>query len=339
MSASETTASIPARPEVRVRTFEVSPAAAAAVIAVMTLMFAVAALLLRSRSPIDRYEIGVVTRHLGMTILIATRSPAPVLMIALILERWLPVSARQRDLTRGFYQDLGWYAVDYIRQLTWIPLLFALLFAVKHSLLGSRDLIPAGAMPAPILWIVGILAGDVLAYWSHRLRHRFDILWNFHSIHHSQRELNFFTQNRFHDVDTAIDLVIRMLPLVILHASWTAIGVYAAISLAHFRLYHSKIRSNYGMLRYLLVTPQSHRIHHARDTQKLNCNFGSFFSIWDRAFGTQYPRSDEYPQELGIKDEGFPIEQDAPLRDLPRILAAQMLYPFRKMLDRDAANR
>ena len=140
---------------------------------------------------------------------------------------------------------------------------------------------------SPILLIAGILVGDFFSYWSHRLRHRCGILWNFHAIHHSQTKLNFFTKNRFHDLDTMIDLTLRILPLLILNASWTVLGIYYAISLAHFRLYHSGIRGNYGLLRYVVVTPQSHRIHHARAQRHRNCNYGTFFSIWDFAFGTQ----------------------------------------------------
>lgn len=336
MSFSQTSPVLAAPESGDARPFKVSALGAAAVIAAMSIAFAAAAWLIAGfRLPLDGYSAGSMLRGIGATILIALRSPAPVLMVALMLERWLPVTPNQRDLTRGFYQDVSWYAVDYLRELTWIPLLFALMFSFKRYAIGARDLIPDGLMPAPILWIVGILAGDLLAYWSHRLRHRYDVLWNFHAIHHSQKDLNFFTQNRFHDVDTAIDLVIRMLPLVVLHASWTAIGIYTAISLAHFRLYHSKIRSAYGPLRYLLVTSQSHRVHHARDTRQRNCNFGGFFSIWDHAFGTQCQNYDEYPEELGIEDERFPVEQGAPMRDLPRIFAAQMLYPFRKMLRAD----
>jgi len=178
-------------------------------------------LIASSPLPLDALSAGSVLKRIGATIVIALRSPAPVLMVALILERWLPVTPHQRDLTRGFYHDMIWYAVGYLRELSWIPLLFALLFSLKRYVMGNRELIPDGVMPAPILWVVGVFAGDFLAYWSHRLRHRFDVLWNFHAIHHSQRELNFFTQNRFHDVDTAIDLSIRMLPLMVLHAGWT----------------------------------------------------------------------------------------------------------------------
>jgi hypothetical protein len=50
-------------------------------------------------------------------------------------------------------------------------------------------------------------------------------------------------------------------------------------------------------------------------------------------FGTQYGNHEEYSEELGIRDERFPIEQGTLLRDFPHIFAAQTLYPFRKMLD------
>jgi sterol desaturase/sphingolipid hydroxylase (fatty acid hydroxylase superfamily) len=333
VSFSQTSATPFAPESADARPFEVSTIGATAVIAAMSIAFAGAAWLIADSRPLlDAFSAGSVLRRVGATVVIALRSPAPVLMLALVLERLFPVTPHQRDLTRGFCQDIVWYAVDYMRELSWIPLLFVVLVALKRHAMGNFELIPDGVLPAPILLVVGILAGDFLAYWSHRLRHRFDVLWNFHAIHHSQRDLNFFTQNRFHDVDTAIDLTIRMLPLLMLHASWTVIGIYSAISLAHFRLYHSKIRSDYGVLRYILVTPQSHRIHHARDRRHHNCNFGGFFSIWDHVFGTQYENYDEYPEELGIRDESFPIEQGAALRDFPRVFAAQMLYPFRKML-------
>jgi len=313
--------------------FEVSTIGTAVVIAVMSIAFAVSAWLIGGfRLPLDGLSAAGVLRRIGTALAIALRSPAPALMLALILERRFPVTPNQRDLTRGFYQDAVWYVVDYVRELTWIPLLLVLLVLLKRHIMGDRELIPDGAMPMPLLWGVGILAGDFFGYWSHRLRHRYDVLWNFHAIHHSQRELNFFTQNRFHDIDSAIELNVRMFPLLMLNASLTLTGVYTAISLVHFRLHHSQIRANYGVLRYLLVTPQSHRIHHGRDPRHLNCNFGAAFSLWDRAFGTQYENHDEYPEELGIRDENFPIEQGVRLRDFPRTLAAQMIYPFWKML-------
>jgi sterol desaturase/sphingolipid hydroxylase (fatty acid hydroxylase superfamily) len=261
---------------------------------------------------------------------VIVRSPAPILLVALILERWLPVVPNQRDLTRGFWQDIAWYVTDFIRDVSWVPLYLALLIWIKGRLFGAFELVPTGLVPTAIAWIAAILAWDLLGYASHVARHRVDFLWRFHAVHHSQRELNFFTQHRFHDLDVVADQTIRIIPLLALNASWNALGVFYVIALAHFRLYHSNIRTDYGVLRYLLVTPQSHRVHHARDSHQHNSNFGIFFSIWDRALGTQYPHRDEYPDELGIEDERFPIDQGTRIRDIPRVYAAQLVYPFRR---------
>src|SRR6266852_1613179 len=315
--------------------FEVSPLSAMAVLAVVTAGVVAAAfgtsyVAHGQLSLTDWLQPREIAGHAAKTLLVLARSPAPVLLVALILERWLPVTPNQRDLTRGFWQDIAWYVADFIREVSWVPLYLALLVWMRGRVFGKFELVPNGVLPAVVAWTVAILAWDLIGYASHAARHRYDFLWRFHAIHHSQREMNFFTQHRFHDVDVIADQTIRTIPLLALNASFTALGVFYVIALAHFRLYHSNIKSDYGVLRYVLVSPQSHRIHHARDPRQLNSNFGIFFSLWDRAFGTQYPHHDEYPDELGIDDEHFPIDQGTRIRDIPRVYAAQLLYPFRR---------
>ena len=313
--------------------FRVSPLCSAAVLCVVVgvmLAATFAASYLTHPSLTEWLRPWSIAGHAASLILVIVRSPAPILLVALILERWLPVVPNQRDLTRGFWQDIAWYVTDFIRDVSWEPLYLALLIWIKGRMFGTFELVPTGLIPAAIAWIAAILAWDLLGYASHVARHRVDFLWRFHAVHHSQRELNFFTQHRFHDLDVIADQTIRTIPLLALNANWNALGIFYIIALAHFRLYHSNIRTDYGVLRYVLVTPQSHRVHHARDSHQHNSNFGIFFSIWDRALGTQYPHRDEYPEELGIQDEGFPIDQGTRIRDIPQVYAAQLLYPFRR---------
>jgi sterol desaturase/sphingolipid hydroxylase (fatty acid hydroxylase superfamily) len=262
----------------------------------------------------------------------ATMWAAAVLMWSLVLQRMFPLDASEQTISRGLWFDSLWFGGELARQLSWIPLCIAGLILIKRHLLGDFELIAPNAMPRVMLVIVGIVAGDFLAYASHIARHRFDFLWNFHAVHHSQRELNLFTQHRFHDVDTIADLVIRTLPLMLLTPDLVVIGVYNTVALIHFRLYHSPIRSNYGPLRYILVTPQSHRIHHASDPRLQNSNFGIFFSLWDHIFGTQHRAYDQYDAPLGLQDSSFPAEQDASAGEFAAVYAAQLVYPFARLL-------
>jgi len=251
----------------------------------------------------------------------------PVLVCSLMIERWFPIVSAQ-SISRGFCFDALWFIGEQARLLTWIPLSLAMLLWVKRLLVGDYELFAPAVMPRALLWVIGILVGDFLAYLSHIARHRFDWLWNFHAVHHSQRELNFFTQHRFHDVDTLANLMLTILPLVLISPSVLEVGIYNTIALIHFRLYHCPIRSNYGALRYILVTPQSHRIHHASAPRLQKSNFGIFFSIWDHIFGTQYSSYGDFPDQLGLLDRRFPVEQDASLGQFAGVYAAQLIYPF-----------
>ncbi|NNE09772.1 MAG: sterol desaturase family protein, partial [Gemmatimonadetes bacterium] len=83
-----------------------------------------------------------------------------------------------------------------------------------------------------------------------------------------------------------------------------------------------------GPLRYVFVTPQSHRIHHSTREEHLDKNFGVIFSFWDRLFRTQVEDADTYPK-TGILDETFPHENTARGFALLTTPIVQHLYPFR----------
>ena len=105
------------------------------------------------------------------------------------------------------------------------------------------------------------------------------------------------------------------------------LAVVAAWSFAascYTRLTHANVRLRLGPLRWVLVTPQSHRIHHAPDPQYRDTNYGVVFSIWDRLFGTPHPCDDAYPP-TGIDDPSFPDEGPALLAPV-----GHFLYPFRR---------
>jgi len=186
-------------------------------------------------------------------------------------------------------------------------------------------------LPTWTQFLLGYLAVDFLGWFHHVVRHYVAGFWEFHAVHHAQRQLNPFTNERVHPVDWIASNLIKFLPAFVFTDTLGIALNYIVIHNFLDRLNHSNVRTNLGWLRYVFVTPQSHRIHHSARPEHADTNFGVSLSIWDHLFGTQYRRYDEYP-ETGVRDPDFPPENDASLKGLLMTLWRAFLYPFPRAL-------
>ena len=146
--------------------------------------------------------------------------------------------------------------------------------------------------------------------------------------------MNFFSDGRTHFFEYIIAALIIFLPSFAVRIEPPTILAWVIVKQWASLIYHSNLRTNYGLLRYVLVTPQSHRIHHSRLPEHRDKNFGTLLSIWDHLFGTQYRNYDEYP-ETGICDEHFPHEQSMWPDQIIVTYVSQFLYPIRQLLQGD----
>lgn len=263
----------------------------------------------------------------------------PVFYVALAavfaLERVIPAKAGQRIFSVGLAQDFLWFGLDGIMRLALIPAYAAFLKALYDRHLGWLTLDFVSAWPASMALVASFLVIDLLAWAHHFLRHKITVFWYFHTIHHSQREMNLFTDLRVHVAERIISLTLTFIPLSMLQIGMPT-DLYVALALNWYtRIYHANLRTNYGVLRHVLVTPQSHRIHHSIEPRHQDKNFGVVFTVWDRLFGTLYPHYDEYP-DTGIADGRFPLEQSRGVRGVLGSLVAQFCYPFRLLAGRRA---
>lgn len=183
--------------------------------------------------------------------------------------------------------------------------------------------------PFAIRAVFGLVLNDLLHWTHHFLRHKIKPLWYFHMIHHSQREMNLFTDVRSHFVETFFALGLVAIPLNMFSVTFANTGWIYFVPVLYFRLYHANIRTNLGPLKYILVTPQSHRIHHSIEEKHWDKNYGFIFTVWDHVFGTQYKNYDEYP-DTGVAEVNFPREKD--FKSVVKIFFTQLLYPFRRLL-------
>jgi sterol desaturase/sphingolipid hydroxylase (fatty acid hydroxylase superfamily) len=247
-----------------------------------------------------------------------------------LLERHIP--ARPRAVfSAGLFLDAGWYVATMLFRLAFLGAYVALLHQFyQHylSFLTIEAVAQWGELPRLLLAVV---VADFLRWLSHLVRHKVPLFWAFHAVHHSQVDLNLFTDARVHPVDRMVSATIRFIPLLMLGIELPVILAWAVFETIYPKFYHANVKLNFGRLRYLLVTPQSHRVHHAVAPEYRDRNFGYIFSVWDRLFGTQHPDSASYP-ETGIADPAYPLEADRRPHALAMDFLRQLIYPFETVI-------
>ncbi len=189
---------------------------------------------------------------------------------------------------------------------------------------------------SPVLSSVVYLAiFDFNDYWRHRLQHSLNIWWALHSLHHSQRQMSFWTDDREHLLDQLISSLLRATLGLIIGVPPVQFLVVTLISGAIEAFSHANVRLSFGTIgERLIVSPRFHRLHHAmavgHDGRHRGCNFAQVFSIWDVMFGTANFDATYHP--TGITDqlagidygEGFWSQQRLGLTRLWRARGSQL---------------
>ena len=158
---------------------------------------------------------------------------------------------------------------------------------------------------------------DLSVYVMHRLSHRHGLLWRLHSIHHSSNRLYWLNGERRHPLHAAIMAAPGLAVLGLLGTPAVVVGGWFAILAVHLAFQHANLDYRLGPLKRILGGAELHRWHHRKRFEEAQVNFGEFWLIWDRLFGTFH----EPGEPLGLVG----IEADP----VPRSYAAQMTYPFR----------
>jgi sterol desaturase/sphingolipid hydroxylase (fatty acid hydroxylase superfamily) len=265
----------------------------------------------------------------GISIRTLFTNPATYICFALILwiERLLPAKRNQKILSVGFAQDTIWFLFDICSQATIIFALTTFWKAIYQEHFSFLTIKAIENFPFWLQLTIGILVADFAGWLHHYLRHKIWWMWPFHALHHSQKELNLFTDVRYHVFEYAITAVTNVFFISIFTMNPYAIIYYSLFHNWYTKLCHANIRSNFGPFKYILITPQSHRVHHSIELRHRDKNLGILLSIWDYLFGTQYRKYDEYP-DTGIEDEHFPHEKDSKWWNLISMPVKQHLYPF-----------
>lgn len=271
------------------------------------------------------------TLYLDLIFLNPTFYVAVALILA--LEYVLPAKPDQRPLSVHLAQDFVWLLLETglksVVIVTWMRMIAALY--TEH--LSALTITAMYGLPLAARVVLGVLLVDLIGWFQHWVRHKVPWLWEFHKIHHAQPRLNLFTDARLHIVDWTVATTMRYLLMLLLGVPPIESMYFELVAGWYTRAYHANLRTNLGPLRYLIVSPQFHRIHHSNEPAHRDKNFAVLFPIWDYLFGTKSPDDHRYP-DTGIEDPHFPPE---PTRIGLGLLTApllQMVYPFRAIAER-----
>ena len=179
------------------------------------------------------------------------------------------------------------------------------------------------------LWVkilVTVLALDFVIYLQHVLFHAVPALWRLHRMHHADLDFDVTTGARFHPVEILLSMVIKFAAVAALGAPAVAVLIFEVLLNATSMFNHGNVRLPTGIdrvLRWVVVTPDMHRVHHSVVPRETNSNFGFSAPWWDRLFGTYraQPEAGHDAMTIGISQFRAPREQwldrmlTQPLRD------------------------
>ena len=266
------------------------------------------------------------------TVLSAGRAElaAPLLVVLVvatgICERIWPAERRPL-LARGHVQDALFLALHAI---VVIPLMTLLSVGAAALVAGHApwiELRPAAHWPGWLLIPLTIVAMDGANWLAHYADHRVDALWRFHALHHSQEELSVLTSFRAHPLMHTTGFLLATIPVVALMPARPIAPVLITIYVCIGTLQHANLRWTFGPVGRVIVSPAYHRRHHATDNQGVN--LGVVLTIWDVLVGrARFPARGDGVGRTGLDGRPVPVEQDAPARLAPLLVAEQLAEPF-----------
>lgn len=171
--------------------------------------------------------------------------------------------------------------------------------ASAHVGLMNRVSLPLWAVPP-----IGLLVRGFISWITHLQMHKVPLFWRVHRVHHTDVELDASTTVRFHPLEFPITLAIG-LPFVLAFGipTWVLM-MYEILDAATVVFSHSRVVLPAWLersLRYIVVTPGLHRLHHSVEPEEADTNFSAVFPVWDILFGTFCTKTPE-PLALGVKD-------------------------------------
>jgi sterol desaturase/sphingolipid hydroxylase (fatty acid hydroxylase superfamily) len=207
--------------------------------------------------------------------------------------------------------NLGIVALDTVL----VRLVFPIVAVGMAALAEARGwgLLQVIEAPAWLVIAASVLLLDVAIYLQHVLFHAVPVLWRLHRMHHADLEFDVTTGVRFHPVEVLLSMAIKLGVVAALGTPAVAVLIFEVLLNGTSMFNHGNVRLPERLdyvLRWIVVTPEMHRVHHSVVPQETNSNFGFNSPWWDRLFGTYraQPAAGHEGMTIGIEQFRDPRE-------------------------------
>lgn len=212
------------------------------------------------------------------------------LAVLVLMASWEVLAPRRRLTTpkvRRWVTNLSVVALDAVI----VRLLFATGAVGAASLAAERNWGILNQLSSPIWFemVLAIVALDFVLYLQHVMFHSIPLLWRFHMMHHADLDCDVTTGLRFHPVEVALSMVIKLATVAIVGASPAAVVSFEVLLNVTSMFNRSNVQIPTTIdrfLRWIVVTPDMHRIHNSINPLETNRDFGFNLPWWDRVLGT-----------------------------------------------------
>jgi sterol desaturase/sphingolipid hydroxylase (fatty acid hydroxylase superfamily) len=144
-------------------------------------------------------------------------------------------------------------------------------------------------LPYVLAVILSVLAFDLAVYLVHLAFHTAPVLWRMHRVHHADLDVDVTTALRFHPVQMLLSTLVKLAVILVLGPPVLAVVLFESVFHSLLLFNHSNVRippAADRVLRWFVVTPDMHRVHHSIRRIEADSNFGFALPWWDRLFGT-----------------------------------------------------
>jgi len=161
----------------------------------------------------------------------------------------------------------------------------------------------------PPFWlavVVSVIALDFVIWLQHVMVHAIPVLWRLHRVHHADPDFDLTTGVRFHPLEILLSMLIKFATIVVLGPPVVAVLIFEVLLNATSMFNHGNVRlpaTADRVLRWFVVTPDMHRVHHSIEDDETNSNFGFNLPWWDRLLGTYraQPRAGHTGMTIGVR--------------------------------------